>query len=806
MAQIQNLQLNGNLAQLQMPNGLNGQFISQLPAQFQQSVTGFNQFNQLNSASFQQLAAAAAAAGTAFQSPPPSAQQTSDMVVTAGPNIQFTTQPTSINVTQSLQPQSQLIAMPSQQTQLIPEHELSFINKSMSAECKQSNSTTTSSSSSQLTLSQPMVRQPVVDTVPTVTAPPAKPARKPKKSKATKKNATATVQATAKGLMQSAPVTSTGKLDLANVMKLCGIDDEDFMDTDDIQPTAAPPSSTASTPHTTYDANTNADIMVTIPYSHNSDAPFSFTIPTVSSHRYISDGQSTTLKTSMAGGRSFAETIPTMSLANDSSKPSDRQYMINIDNNDGTPPFPLSISLPHNLEPIDKTLHGKMQVAAVNAQPGNAMVSMTSHPVTSISQMNHVIVQQPHTTSSMVTTPTLQSQINDIQNQLIGVDQRSNLSSQYVMIPSSNAASVVITSAIAAKPISTTTTTTTTTATIAKNVTNVPKTTKKKPAARRNGKKVVEPTINVPSQIGNIQISQIDRSKMTQGANVKAPTTIDNHIQITPILDTMKPAPILTQSATSQPSQNHSSISMNAILPSTVTQQQQQPQAISITNNMQIITTSGSHLNTHGSVNHSGGIISSTNHTVEHNHNGGIIINTQSQHPQLIATQNSHQQQQQQPRPMQMAIQSGPSPNVHIQMASQSDHANATPQMPVIPQLTGSLTLSFSEDGRLLLKHNANAPQDAQSQMILQAILSGALCNVTLINEPTTTASMMPPQPTPNCVDVKPSIIVKNDPLPMATGPSSISTSNSMHTKMQNHHIVTNPIDKQQQQQHQPMV
>lgn len=90
MAQIQ---LNGNLAQIQMPNGLNGQFISQIPAQFQQNVTGFNQFNQLGNTNFQQLATTAT--GTYIQSPPP--QQSSDMVVT-GPNIQFTTQQTSQNV------------------------------------------------------------------------------------------------------------------------------------------------------------------------------------------------------------------------------------------------------------------------------------------------------------------------------------------------------------------------------------------------------------------------------------------------------------------------------------------------------------------------------------------------------------------------------------------------------------------------------------------------------------------------------------------------------------------------------------
>lgn len=43
--------------------------------------------------------------------------------------------------------------------------------------------------------------------------------------------------------------TSTGKLDLANVMKLCGImDDEDFMDTDEmqLQPPPPPPQCTTS--------------------------------------------------------------------------------------------------------------------------------------------------------------------------------------------------------------------------------------------------------------------------------------------------------------------------------------------------------------------------------------------------------------------------------------------------------------------------------------------------------------------------------------------------------------------------------
>lgn len=51
--------------------------------------------------------------------------------------------------------------------------------------------------------------------------------------------------------------TSTGKLDLANVMKLCGImDDEDFMDTDEMQLQPPPPQCTTS-----YDIPTSLNAM-----------------------------------------------------------------------------------------------------------------------------------------------------------------------------------------------------------------------------------------------------------------------------------------------------------------------------------------------------------------------------------------------------------------------------------------------------------------------------------------------------------------------------------------------------------------
>lgn len=69
----------------------------------------------------------------------------------------------------------------------------------------------------------------------------------------------------------------------------------------------------------------------------------------------------------------------------------------------------------------------------------------------------------------------------------------------------------------------------------------------------------------------------------------------------------------------------------------------------------------------------------------------------------------------------------------------------------LVPQLTGSLTLAVSEHcERLILRHDPNNPQDHQSQLILQALLKGALPNVTIINEPTRVdSSNKTPAPTP---------------------------------------------------------
>lgn len=153
----------------------------------------------------------------------------------------------------------------------------------------------------------------------------------------------------------------------------------------------------------------------------------------------------------------------------------DRQYMIKIDNNDGTPPFPLSITLPHNLG----------SSAADGVEGNKNLISMPSLPVPS--QTNQTIPL----TASPIPAPTLQSQINKIQNQLIGAQNSSVPSSTHL---SSTMGTIAVAASTAA--MSTTTLTTSNSA---------QKPTKKKQNNKRNNKKVME-TINVPSQIGNIQV------------------------------------------------------------------------------------------------------------------------------------------------------------------------------------------------------------------------------------------------------------------------------------------------------------
>lgn len=309
-----------------------------------------------------------------------------------------------------------------------------------------------------------------------------------------------------------------------------------------------------------------------------------------------------------------------------------------------------------------------------------------------------------------------------------------------------------------------------------------------------------------------LQISQVDRNKCTPNQSGKA---IENQIQITPIVDSPNKSMTTTVTTpnqlpnnvigiTSSPAQQVTPSINNLNSNQAITMNlQPNQQILNIPNNVQIISSSSSNnLSTHGNIitnsissnqGNNGGCVSSAN--------GSVIISTSQSYPQIglqrptiqssgvqtitnqgaLITSNAQlSQSSSAPRQIQMTMQ--PTPNIQMQMLPTSTPMQAeTPQMTTMPQLTGGLTLSFTEDGRLLLKHNANAPHDAQSQLILQAVLSGALCNVTLINEPTTTAATTTPQPNiqqTNLIDSnKPSIILKsNEAVPKPI----ISTSNTM--------------------------
>lgn len=167
-------------------------------------------------------------------------------------------------------------------------------------------------------------------------------------------------------------------------MKLCGImDDEDFMDTDDtptqVQTPAAtlpphpPPPSTL--PPTTYELpstlnNSASNVMVTIPYvpgtEINDNQQYSFSIPAGTA----AENGATAFNSDITIGKSKTNDELIIDQKN---VPADRQYMIKIDNNDGTPPYPLSITLPHNMNPTDSSNANKIGTV-VTSQPSNGLI------------------------------------------------------------------------------------------------------------------------------------------------------------------------------------------------------------------------------------------------------------------------------------------------------------------------------------------------------------------------------------------------------------------------------------------------
>ncbi|XP_055716091.1 mucin-2 isoform X2 [Phlebotomus papatasi] len=683
VAQIQNLQLNGNLTHIQMPNGLNGQFISQLPQQFQQSLTGFNQLNQnislnqISSTNLSQIAAAAAASQNmaTFQSPPPPPQQPhgGDLVVSA--QMQFTAQQqNTITVSQAQQlAQQQIppipispIMSPQNPTAILqsvtpepvrnptPVKQLSQGKMPQVLEKNESKCESTSIGKSDCSSIKGT----------TVTS-------KPKKAKKSKKKQSSSTDA-------AGPTMSTGKLDLANVMKLCGImDDDDLMDGEEMPMTTSDPLEMKQTsPQQTSQqqepivTSTAGDIMITIPFSgQNADIPFSFTIPNSVENSDMPKGSTAVakvapeIKSEPVGGLQSVQTTTTTSSGNGT------PFMITIDSTEGALGQPYTISIPHI--PSDSEKSGVIVSGSMD----------TGMPQTSMCVPTFV-----NTVLSSTVTPTLQSQINEIQNQLMGVVTPTTSAAPSAVLTSTTT-SVTNTSTVVTKSTPTTPTTST-------GALGVPV---KKKSAKKSSKKLEKAVKNlvgvVPGQIGNIQISQVDASKAT----ALSKNVIDNQIQITPIMDTTK-ASLQQMTSVAAPQQ-----------PILVTASQQ---VVGLPN---IVTTTVS----------SGASVVQQPQILQHQIATAAPIQSVAA-PNVVNLPNIVQ------------------PNVQINLPN-----NLQPQIqphPLVPQLTGALSLSLAEDGRLLLRHDANAPQDAQSQVILQTILSGALGNVTLITEPPAVDKSTPPQ------------------------------------------------------------
>lgn len=505
----------------------------------------------------------------------------------------------------------------------------------------------------------------------------------------------------------------TGKLDLANVMKLCGImEDDDFMDTEETLMESSE-NQTEQTQTIHIPANSNGgdnnatDIMITFP-GGSTDQPFTFTIPSSS----LENADGTIIHGTSSDGK-VNNNMPFMIRFD----PSDAQ-------NGGQP---YTISIP-NLNEEAAMEDGKSIEVASSVANNNAMCVP--------SFVNSVL-------SSSV-TPTIQSQINEIQNQLMALPP------------------VTSTKASAKAP-------------------------RQKKQTTKKSKKQLEKTIEVPTQIGNIQISQID------GTNVKSTLgnkNINNQIQIMPILEKCQTSgnhsgqivekqkmqvPVMQHTISHQSNQHNNNhhhqhhqqntqgSSHSNSGPSQVNINVQQNQLINVTNNlqMQVIANPQQQQHNAGATPAHGPPTSSASghHTQSQNsvvtsqalntqNLIGNIINAQQGQPTgNIIIQGgafNHQQQQSMPANIQVNIQNQTIANNIITTAPvNQNHVttnNQQQQQPtaqsILSQLTGNLVLSLSEDGRLILRHDPNIPQDAQSQMILQTILTGALGNVSLINEP----------------------------------------------------------------------
>uniref|UniRef100_A0A182S6Z7 GLTSCR1 domain-containing protein n=1 Tax=Anopheles maculatus TaxID=74869 RepID=A0A182S6Z7_9DIPT len=494
---------------------------------------------------------------------------------------------------------------------------------------------------------------------------------------------------------------------------------------------------------------TGSDIMITIPSavgSENVEFPYTISIPTSSGME-----KSQEKKGSTDSGPSVQTTggIGTMAGQQQQQQQDAPSFMITIDPASDTSSGQASytVSLPRfgsgaNDDSKVVNIATVAPTASVQAISTTTTPSMATSNAGSMQQNNTICVNSlmNNVLNNTQVTPTLQSQINEIQNQLIAEAQphlvaptskSSNIVSSAI-VPTSHHQQMLTTmaplsgTAAAASSVGTSTTTSIVIATNSSSkLLSVPSPSPKKKSvtmassnqgnvtmSKKNGKKLeksfdtIGTTSAVPTQIGNIQISQVDGTTANQHKAVKG-GTINNQIQITPIIDNKVVNAAGTQYQSLAALQSSASQPQSAVtIQSQVQPQQQQQQGHSI-----IPSVGGGTVSQNQQQPQPSHTVQSVPTSIQSNviaGSGGVVFTTQQQQPTVVAT-----------------------PTVQLNQTSITPTALVQPPVAtaqgILAQLTGSLSLSLAENGQLILKHDVNQPQTPESQTILQAILSGAL-------------------------------------------------------------------------------
>lgn len=405
-AQLQNIQLNGNLAHIQVPNGLNSQFIGQIPAQFQPNLAGLSQIStNINDLQYN--------------------------------NMEMQSTKTANNL-------SNLITVPTvmHQNVVVSTASISKVGPMMDTEAMKLNEAEKSTK----------------DTVDSKTSSKGKKTKKVKKAK--------------------------GKLDLANLMKLSGIIEDDemnFLDAGVSSTSTSAPNEQQVIVQVASQSSTSAqDSDPSLTLKGPDEVPMIITMPTNQTEDNLNGNNQISNLSAQAQSSVKANKFP---------------CMIMIQNSDNTEPYKISLSnLTTNVTDTTK-----------DCETSNDDMSANLSKLNESSTMNLCVSNFANSTLSSVSTPTIQSQINEIQNHLMGFNQA-------VSIASTNGAKGKVSKVVNSK---------------SPEILDI----------RNNEIEGLNVHANIPSQIGNIQISQVNIPVSVKNSENVLNRNVDNQIQIMPIVD-----------------------------------------------------------------------------------------------------------------------------------------------------------------------------------------------------------------------------------------------------------------------------